>query len=81
MFQSELLALLEQIETHYKNKYLRDNGKRNIKYVTFRLDTRDMKIYYLSFREWFNPNETTFTLNCANDVIKMYEWLNKEENK
>lgn len=75
----ELVELIEQIEKLYRNIYPRDDSKRNIKYVSFRLDTRDMQTYYVSFREWFTKEEVSFTLHSAKDIIKIYNWLNKEE--
>jgi hypothetical protein len=52
-------------------------GRRQYKYVDFRLDTRDGSIFSVIFRNGKDDN-IQFEVLTEEDLQKIYDWLDKE---
>lgn len=76
---AEIMGVIEEShswlnmhDNHYKNI-----NKRVYKYVDFRLDTRDMRIWQVTFRQGTPGEEKTFNqvVNMKEEILK---WLDGE---
>lgn len=53
-------------------------GRRQYKYVDFRLDTRDGNIYSVIFKNGGNTDAVKFDIETERDLEKLYAWLDEE---
>lgn len=55
---------------------LRD--RKQYKYIDLRLDTRDGKIFYISFED-YSENKQEFRIENKKDLKKLYKWLDNKQ--
>ena len=63
------------VETFYENSA--ERHRRCFKYVDTTFDSRDGRIFKITFRNGTTEGKT-FRLETEADVSKVYKWLNKE---
>ena len=77
----EYLELLKEINKNHTTDNIGQNSMRKIKYVSSSYDTRDSKVYTVSFREWFKAFHKTFSNPTLKEVLSWLREENEEENK
>lgn len=80
---SELLAYIKENNCWGIHMY-EINIERNrkaVKYVDACFDSRDGKIWKISFRSITGSKDIDFCINNEDDIKKIYEWLNEPMNK
>ncbi len=80
----EFIKMLKEIVQKYgwKNHmlgYAEDNPVKLFKYVTFNLDTRDMKVWSISF--YLGGKEKNFNVETKEDIDKVYQYMRGEINE
>lgn len=82
MNSQELKNLVDYIMENNSQKeasYI-TRGRKQYKYVDFRLDTRDGSIYSVIFKNG-KDDVKAFEIENEEDLQKIYEWLDEEEKE
>lgn len=58
-----------------------ERNRKAVKYVDACFDSRDGKIWKISFRSITGSKDIDFCINNEDDIKKIYEWLNEPMNK
>lgn len=81
MTPEELCQLLSYVqENNSWNKLYEVNVERNrkaIKYVDACFDSRDGKVWHINFRDVSSGTAKEFRIENADDLKKVYEWLDR----